>query len=188
MSAATRLDPGALLDHLARCEVLHVLTGSVAAMVYGVDLIPGDLDVAPRLDPPNLRRLGCMLRDLGAKPKYVPGWAAGPDRESCGRWQPGPFDVAALDHRFLTPLGELDVVPFKSGPYDELRPHAITVRAFGHEVQVAHIDHLIAQLGRWDRPRDRARRQAMIEARARFLAGAALPALEAHPAWAELGR
>lgn len=184
MSGGPPLDPGALLDRLDRHGIVHILGGSVAAMAYGVDLVPGDLDIVPELEAANLHRLGMLLRDLGAKPKYVPGWAAGPDRESCERWQPEPFDIAALDHRFVTPHGELDVVPIKAGRYDELRPRAVAMRAFGREVHVAHVDHLLAQLDRWNRERDRVRRSALVEAWARFLAGEIPPALELHPAWA----
>jgi len=185
MSGEIRLDPRALLECLERHGVRHVLAGSVAAMAYGVDLVPGDLDIVPELEPSNLERLGTLLRELGANPKHVPGWAAGPDRESCEGWQPEPFDAVALDHRFLTPLGELDVVPFKAGRYDEIRPGAVSVSAFGLVLSVAHPDHLIAQLDRWQRPRDRARRAALAEARRRFLAGERPPALESHPAWTE---
>jgi len=184
MSDGPRLDPDALLDLLERHGILYILGGSVAAMAYGVDLVPGDLDIVPELGADNLRRLGLLLRDLGAKPKYVPGWAAGPDRESCERWQPEPFDVATLDHRFVTPHGELDVVPIKAGRYDALRPHAIVMRAFGREIRVAHVDHLVAQLDRWDRERDRVRRAALIEARGRWRSGEIPPALESHPGWA----
>jgi hypothetical protein len=184
MSEPPRLDPGALLDLLERHRIVHVLVGSVAAMAYGVQLVPGDLDIAPGLEADNLHRLGGLLRDLGARPKYVPDWAAGPDRESCERWQPEPFDAAALDHRFVTRHGELDVVPIKAGRYDELRPRAIAMRAFGREIQVAHVDDLLAQLDRWNRERDRGRRAGLLEARGRFLAGEAPPALESHPAWA----
>jgi hypothetical protein len=184
MSEPARLDPGALLDLLARHGIVHILGGSVAAMAYGVDLVPGDLDIVPELEAANLHRLGRLLRDLGAKPKYLPGWAAGPDREGCERWQPEPFDVAALDHRFVTRHGELDIVPIKAGRYDELRPRAVAMGAFGREVHVAHVDHLLAQLDRWNRECDRARRSALIQARARFLAGEIPPALETHPAWA----
>jgi len=184
MSAGARLDPDALLDLLDRHGILHILGGSVAAMAYGVDLVPGDLDIVPELGADNLRRLGTLLRELGARPKYVPGWAAGPDRESCEHWQPEPFDVATLDHRFVTPHGELDVVPIKAGRYDELQPRAVAMQAFGRGIRVAHVDHLLAQLGGWNRERDRTRRAALIEARARFLAGETPPALESHPGWA----
>jgi hypothetical protein len=184
MSEPPRLDPGVLLELLEHHRIAHLLVGSVAAMAYGVPLVPGDLDIAPELAGDNLHRLGGLLRDLGARPKYVPGWAAGPDRESCERWQPEPFDAAALDHRFVTRHGELDVVPIKAGRYDQLRPSAVVMRAFGREVHVAHIDHLLAQLERWNRERDRVRRTGLVEARARFLAGETPPALESHPAWA----
>jgi len=184
MSDASRLDPAAWLVMLGRDGIEYLVGGSVAAMAFGVDLVPGDLDVVPSLDSDNLRRLGLLLQRVGAKPKHVPEWREGPDREACERWRPEPFDVAALDHRFVTPWGELDVVPVKAGRYDELRPTAVTFTAFGNVIQVVHPDQLIAQLERWDRPRDRARHAALVEARARFLSGETPPVLDVHRGWA----
>ena len=129
MSEPPRLDPAALFDLLEGHGIVHILVGSVAAMAYGVDLVPGDLDNVTR-------------------------------------------------------HGELDVVPVKAGRYHELLPRALALRAFGHEVRVAHVDHLLAQLDRWNRERDRVHRAGLIEARARLLAGATPPALESHPTWA----
>jgi hypothetical protein len=184
MTDTGRLDPAALLGMLGRGGVDYVVAGSVAAMAFGVDLVPGDLDVVPSLDPANLERLGLLLHRAGAKPRHVPGWREGLDREACERWRPEPFDLAALDHRFVTPWGDLDVVPLKAGRYDELGPTAVSFTAFGCAIQVAHPDHLIAQLDRWDRPRDRARRAALVDARARFLSGETPPPLDAHRGWA----
>ena len=45
--------------------VRYVLTGSVAARVYGVDVQPGDLDITPALDHQNLPRLANVLKDSG---------------------------------------------------------------------------------------------------------------------------
>jgi len=187
MSAATALNPAAVIGELERRGIRYILSGSVAAMAWGVDLDPGDIDIVPDLDAANLRSLGALLHDVGAKPKYVTGWAQGPSEEACARWTPEPFDAAALDHRFLTPWGELDVVPTKSGTYDALHPRAVTVEAFGVRVRVVHIEDLIAQGASWDRPRDQSRREALVAARERHVKGEALPPLDRHPAWARMG-
>lgn len=78
----------ALLDVLDRHGVLYVVTGSVAALLHGVPLEPGDLDVMPALDRANLDRLARALDELGAR-QY-------PD-EPFGRWQ---MDDKG-DHRWI---------------------------------------------------------------------------------------
>ena len=57
-----------LLERLSFYKVAYVLVGSVAAMVYGADVQPGDLDITPALDNANLTKLGGMLESVGAKP------------------------------------------------------------------------------------------------------------------------
>jgi hypothetical protein len=157
------LDLQPLFRALARHRVEYVLTGSVGAMLHGVELVPGDLDIAPALDGENLERLARLLGELGAKPKFVPSWSKGPSEDECARWSPDPATEQHLDHRFVTPHGELDVVPRHGGTYEKLAPRAVTITAFGHEVRVAHVDDLIALCAKWNRDTDR-RRVPLLEA------------------------
>jgi hypothetical protein len=46
-----------LIRSLHEAGVNYVLTGSAAAMLHGVGLVPGDLDITPALDIDNLTRL-----------------------------------------------------------------------------------------------------------------------------------
>ena len=176
-----RLDPGALLGLLEEAAVDYLVAGSVAAMAFGVDLVPRDLDIVPSLDPHNLERLGRLLQRVGAKPRHVPDWSQGPDHDACERWRPEPFDAAALDHRFVTRWGDLDVVPVGAGPYEELRRTAVTLTAFGRAIRFAHPDQLLVQLERWNRPKDREREAALIAARTRLHSGEQPPSLDLHP-------
>jgi hypothetical protein len=57
----------ALLGLLNEHEVRFVVTGSVAAMLYGVALEPGDLDITPARDYANLDRLACVLELIEAR-------------------------------------------------------------------------------------------------------------------------
>jgi hypothetical protein len=186
MSGSPPLDPAAIFAALEAHGIRYVVTGSVAAMAYGVDLDPGDLDIAPALDRANLEALGRMLGEVGAKPKFVPGWAAGPTEQECRDWRPEPADAATLDHRFVTPWGELDVVPHKAGVYEALRPRAVVVPAYGRQIPVTHVEDLIIQAESWDRPRDRARRDDLRSAAARLASGERPAALDRHPAWARM--
>lgn len=51
----------ALLNVLDAHRVLYVVTGSAAALLHGVPVEPGDLDVTPALDRENLERLAVAL-------------------------------------------------------------------------------------------------------------------------------
>jgi hypothetical protein len=154
-----------LIGALARHRVRFVITGSVAALAHGVDLHPGDLDIAPALDDQNLNALSGLLGELGAKPKHVPSWQKGPSREACEAWFHRPATEANLDHRFVTPHGELDVVPRLAGTYEELVTRAVTMTAFGFPILVAHVDDLIVLCEKWDRETDRSRMRALLAAR-----------------------
>jgi hypothetical protein len=154
-----------LIGALARHRVRFVITGSVAALAHGVDLHPGDLDIAPALDDQNLNALSGLLGELGAKPKHVPSWQKGPSREACEAWLRLPATEANLDHRFVTAHGELDVVPRLAGTYDELVTRAVTMTAFDVRTLIAHVDDLISLCEKWDRDTDRRRMPALLAAR-----------------------
>lgn len=62
-------DVAGLLRLLDEHGVRYVVTGSGAAMLHGVDLVPGDLDVTPALDRENLERLAALLEAIGARPR-----------------------------------------------------------------------------------------------------------------------
>jgi hypothetical protein len=161
-----------LLDALDRHGVRYVLTGSVAALMYGVDIgRPGDLDVTPSLDPGNLRRLAGLLLEIkaGLDPADPFGhWEVQPDGErkwvvdeatpervtERARWRPDPSDVATFDHLFRTRLGNFDVVPEISGTYDSLVKRAVPMTAHGHDILVVHIDELLSALTLPRRPKD----------------------------------
>ena len=53
-SRATSPNIPLLLGALEAHSISYVLIGSVAAQAYGVDVQPGDLDIAPALDADNL--------------------------------------------------------------------------------------------------------------------------------------
>ena len=158
-----RPDVRALLDVLDRHGVLYVVTGSVAALLYGVELDPGDLDVTPALDRDNRKRLACALDELGARQypeEPFGGWETGDDgerrwvefeptpadREARARWRPDPADVASFDHLLRTRYGALDVVPEIAGTYEELRPRAFPIEIGGRSVWVESVADLLAAL------------------------------------------
>ncbi len=155
--------PG-LLGVLERHGVRYVLTGSVAALLYGVDIgKAGDLDITPALDDENLRRLGGALREIeaGLDPDAPFGhWETRPDGERKWitdaatpelharrvNWSPEPRDLSTFDHQFCSRLGNLDIVPEVAGTFDMLWKRACHMQAYGCAVWVVHVDELLAAL------------------------------------------
>lgn len=160
-----RLELAAILGELAGVGVTYVLTGSLAAQLWGVAESPRDIDLAPALDAANLERLAGVLEGWGARPIYNPGWKAAPDLAAIASWRPRPATAEQLDHLMATPLGLIDVVPRVSGTHESLAARATEVAAFGAVVRAAHPEDLRATLRPDRRPRH-ARRDGLL-ARAR---------------------
>lgn len=153
-----------LLSVLEMHSVRYVLTGSVAAHIYGVQIgEPGNLDITPALDRDNLQHMAAALRMIEARidPDEPAGhWEAQPDGERKWivdettpelvarrtAWFPDPDDISTLDHLFITRFGNLDVVPELSGTYDDLKQRALEFQAYGQKLWVAHVDDLLAAL------------------------------------------
>jgi hypothetical protein len=125
-------DVATLIRVLSEAGVNYVVTGSAAAMLHGVPLAPGDLDITPALDGDNLRRLEAVLMSIEARqdPSAPFGhWQRGDDGErywvktaptpeafaARASWRPNPADPASFDYLLQSRHGALDVVPEVSG-------------------------------------------------------------------------
>jgi hypothetical protein len=155
MGLSTAVDVRALLGGAHAAGVDYVVTGSVAALAYGVPTEPRDLDIAPALDPSNLARIAELLREWGAKPHFDPDWEQVTE-EDCERWTPDPATAENLDHLFETRHGLFDVVPQRSGVFEELAPRALVASLDGAPVRVAHPCDLIPHL-RLHKPKHQSR-------------------------------
>jgi hypothetical protein len=80
-SRATSPNVPLLLGALEAHSIRYVLIGSVAAQAYGVDVQPGDLDIAPALDADNLARLAQLLLEVDA---------CLPESDVVGQWEVQP--------------------------------------------------------------------------------------------------
>lgn len=171
-----------LLAVLDACEVCYVVTGSAAALLLGVAVEPGDVDVTPAPDHANLERLEQALENLGARqyPDEPFGrWTVGEDgerrwvefeptdadRQARAAWRPDPADIASFDHLLQTRLGTLDVVPEIAGTYHQLRERAVPVEVEGRTVWVESVADQLATLTvpRRDKDRDRVARLREIQ-------------------------
>lgn len=173
-------DLPALVRVLGEGRVAYVVTGSTAALLHGVQLTPGDLDIVPAVDVPNLRRLAAALAAIDARPDPdgpIGAWQTGADgerrwidrepspgeREARRAWRPDPADPASFDELLETRFGALDIVPEVAGRYEELASRAEQLRAFDQDVLVASIADQLATLTVARRAKDRQRVQALRE-------------------------
>jgi hypothetical protein len=155
-----------------------VVTGSVATLLVGVSLEPGDLDVTPASEPENLERLARALSDLEARQypdepfgrwatdesgerRWVAFEPTEADRQARAAWQPDPNDVASFDHLLWTRLGTLDVVPEIAGSYGDLRGRATSIDVDGRTLAVESIGDQLATLTVPRREKDRQRVTAL---------------------------
>jgi hypothetical protein len=154
-----------ILQVLSTHGIRYVVTGSLAAKIYGVELEPRDLDITPALDKDNLNQLIEVLEELEATPEGFGHWENQPNGErkwieepatpeALAKWQPDPNDLSTLDHLFLTRYGNFDIVPELAGDYEILMQTAVNVNAFGVQVWVVHVDELLAKLTKPRREKD----------------------------------
>ena len=164
----------ALLQLLNDEGVRYVVTGSAAAMLHGVPLEPGDLDITPALDRDNLARLARVLEAIDARqdPDAPFGdWKIDTDGEqhwierkptpediaARASWKPDPADPASFDHLLQSRHGAIDVVPTVSGNYDQLIPQSAVTEVDGQQVWIESIADLLTTLTVPRRQKDRGR-------------------------------
>ena len=168
-------DVTTLLRLLGDAEIKYVVTGSVAAMLHGVPVEPGDLDITPALDVDNLARLAHVLASIEARqdPRAPFGhWEKGDDGgeqrwietpptpeavAARASWRPDPAEPSSFDHLLESKHGAVDVVPQVSGTYDELIARAVRLDVDGVSVWVESVDDLLATLTMPRRAKDRER-------------------------------
>jgi hypothetical protein len=171
-------DVAALLKLLNDHDVKYVVTGSAAAMLHGVALEPGDLDVTPALDQENLARLARVLEIIDARqnPDGAFGqWERGADGEqhwverqptpqdiaARAAWQPDPTDPASFAYLLQSKYGAIDIVPEMSGTYEDLMPRAAEFKVDDQPIFVEAIHDLLAAMTVPRREKDRDRVQQL---------------------------
>jgi hypothetical protein len=167
-------DVNALFRILDEAGVKYVVTGSAAAMLHGVRLVPGDLDITPALDVDNLRRLAAVLESIEARqdPNAPFGhWERREDGEqhwvetkptpeavaARASWTPDPADPASFDHLLQSRHGAVDIVPQVSGTYDDLMSRAVSLEVDGISVWAESVADLLVTLTVPRRAKDRDR-------------------------------
>ncbi len=137
-----------LLTALCDADVEFILVGGVAARAHGSSRLTDDLDVAYARSPANLTRIVTALAPFapylrGAPPGLPFEWSVATLR-------------AGLNFTLTTTTGAIDLLGdiTGGGPYEALRPHAITVTAFGRELLLLDLPWLIHVKRAAGRPKD----------------------------------
>jgi hypothetical protein len=149
----TELDPEKLLRSLVDHEVEFCVIGAVAAWLQGNPTATFDLDVMPRRELDNAKRLAAALNALGARSSDGGGKTEGADFLG---WQSQRFDTEA---------GPLDIVPQATaiGGFEDV---ATIELALGEiSVRVITIDEVIASKEELGRPKDTAALPALYATR-----------------------
>jgi hypothetical protein len=143
--------PESMLQLLGEHGVRYVLIGGFAAVIHGSPYVTTDIDVVPRRDDENLRRLSIALKAMNARvwtvsePKGIPF-----DHEAASI-----ADVHVWN--LLTDFGRLDLTfePAGTSGYDDLARGAVHLTILGAEVDVASLADIVRSKEAADRDKDR---------------------------------
>ena len=135
---------GALHD--ARAE--FVVVGGIAAQAHGSARMTQDIDVSYSRTDQNLRRMVKALRPF--KP-YLRGAPLGLPFE----WSEATLR-AGLNFTLTTTTGDIDLLGeiTGGGRYEDLVPHTITAKIFGHSTRMLDLPWLIRVKRAAGRPKD----------------------------------
>ena len=177
-------DVEALLAILNEHEVEYVVTGSAAAMLHGVVLDPGDLDITPALHHDNLDRLRRVLEAIHARQyenasfghweataagghRWVREEATPENVAARANWTPNPQDSTTFDYLLDSDFGSIDIVPTISGTYEELATRAVKMQTGRNSILVEAVSDLLATLTvpRREKDADRVRELRRIQCR-----------------------
>jgi hypothetical protein len=135
------LDPRPILIALQKQLVDFIVIGGVAAQLHGDPYPTRGLDLTPRSDLDNLRRLASALRNLGAR-EWTPGFsnptALRLDRSRLE--QPTPLLLHSLH-------GQITVIPTPHGHpggYPDLTPRTVRRSGYATNMLVANVPDLIS--------------------------------------------
>jgi hypothetical protein len=136
MSAEAPLDAEQIIAVLAAHDVDYVIVGGLAVQAHGHVRTTIDIDVYPRPQPENLRRLAAALNELKARALNVGSVGIEIDAAMLPRATLWQFD---------TLHGAIDVLHDAPGapPYDELRERALEIDLGEIRLAVAGRDDLI---------------------------------------------
>lgn len=125
----------AALQVLVRHDVRFIVVGGVAAVLHGVPLYTGDVDVLYALDEANVDRMFAAVEELESR------FRSRPDL------QPARSHLASRGHKLLqTKHGSVDVLGFigQDRSYEDLLPGTVKLQVAGLTLTVLDLTTLIA--------------------------------------------
>lgn len=131
-----------LVTTFARYDVRYLVVGGIAAILHGWAGSTADFDALGAYEPRNLERLSEALGELGA---VGVGWDGTATTMAAHTVWSLETDAGPVDLMFV-------LEPW--GSYDELRPTAEDVPAFGVAIPVVSLDDLIRLKRALGRPKD----------------------------------
>jgi len=141
-------DFGQLIPLLVNARLEFILVGGAAATAHGSARLTADLDIVYRRTKENVARL---VRALAPCRPYPRGAPAGLPF----LWEEGTV-WNGLNFTRITALGAVDLLGeiTGGGGFDELLPHAVTLRLFGVECRCLGLERLIQVKRAAGRPKD----------------------------------
>ncbi|MEX1046584.1 MAG: hypothetical protein WD757_04245 [Actinomycetota bacterium] len=136
---APEFSPEDILRILERHRVRYVVVGGYAATLHGSSQVTFDVDVTPKRDKENLRRLSDAMAELNARVwtnDEPDGLPFGHDAESLGR---------ANIWNLVTDHGRFDITfkPAGTEGYEDLKRDAVRLNIFGIDVPVASLADVV---------------------------------------------
>lgn len=136
----TSFNPAAILEVLARHNVVYVLIGGYAALLHGSGMTTIDIDIVPDRTTTNLANLAAALKDLDAGIRTA-------DTDGLAFSASAEFLQGVSILNLATRFGDLDLAfcpaGFSAG-FESLREGATAMTIAGLTVLVASLDDVIA--------------------------------------------
>ncbi len=135
----------AALSCLVEHELRFIVVGGVAAVLHGVPLYTGDVDVLYALDDENVDRAMRAVEAMDARFRERPDIA------------PARSHLASRGHKLLTTrFGHVDMLGFigKDRDYDQLLAHSVRLQISDLEVDVLDLPMIIAIKEELGHPKD----------------------------------
>jgi hypothetical protein len=136
----TSFNPAAILEVLARHNVVYVLIGGYAALLHGSGMTTIDIDIVPDRTTTNLANLAAALKDLDAGIRIA-------DTDGLPFSASAEFLQGVSILNLATRFGDLDLAfspaGFSAG-FENLREGATAMTIAGLTVLVASLDDVIA--------------------------------------------
>lgn len=135
-------------------KVEYIVVGGVAVALHGVPRFTADLDFSIQLVPNNIEKFLSAMKELGFKPKAPINPKDFNDQQIRKKWIKEKHMHMFSFWKPDDPFKLIDVFILNPIDFDEMNNEAITKQAFGMEIFIPSIRHLIMLKKISGRPED----------------------------------